>query len=768
MIPRSVMASTPALELLNRVQARIEVRHRDRQRRGVDLLEQILNDPGVLRCAVEVARHGRLRGMQIGLHRAVVAREQRQPRAQQTQLHVLAHEVALFGRREHRVRVIDAAHLDERLQLLADVRREAAPPGLPARLARRRGRLPGARGGVGLRLRVRREHFARERQRVDLRDRVVELDRKPREIRRRRGLQPFDILRDRLAHDDRLRALRRREPRIGVLQRDQRELRVAREQQLLARARQHLTDFLDHPRVAVARQILILLLQRGLRGLRVGELAFELRQLRIGLAHARERLFGLRAELGRLRVERLLPLGRVLIEAVDLAVQRIAADARRGRDHDDHEPERRARRAAPLLRFKRRKRLIRRRNGGRGRFGRDVFGIVGVCHARRHRCGCRRLIGLVGQRTKRADDALIARAGQRNPIKTECARGLDDPRMRRDEPGVLERVDLRFVQMLVRELLQIAHALRARHEPRVRRARQQRVHALPRADRRLRAHAPIRGDELDFGARLAQALGKPFAAAVAAHDQHALAGELRLAVERTRDLGEQALGIVVRLAAVVGRARRDHAMRGRGDAVPRERGDAARPDDADRQRMRPDRAEPRERVIDRVRRHEHDERIRVEPRERFGERRVVGERRDVDERKVEHVDARRRELRRERRRLSVGAREHRGERARRARHHAPPFCACALAATSASTIARAPCRSSASDTLRPSASASAAVAARACACAASTRAPSVVDTLPVRCSSPPRHTACAASGTSQLPPSARDTARSASTASALA
>jgi hypothetical protein len=193
---------------------------------------------------------------------------------------------------------------------------------------------------------VRDDRLARQRQRVDFRDRVVELDREAREVGRRRGLQLLDVLRERLAHRDGLGALRRREARVGILQRDQRELRVAGQLQLLARARQHLVDFLEHPRVAVARQVLVLLLQRLLGALRVGELAVELRELRVDLVRARERLFGLRPQLGRLRVERLLACDERSVEPVDFAVQRIAADARRAAEHDDDEPQRRAAAAA--------------------------------------------------------------------------------------------------------------------------------------------------------------------------------------------------------------------------------------------------------------------------------------------------------------------------------------------------------------------------------------------------------------------------------------
>ena len=72
-----------------------------------------------------------------------------------------------------------------------------------------------------------------------------------------------------------------------------------------------------------------MLLQRLLRGLRIGELAFELRNLRVGLMHRGQCLIGLDAQFVGLRVVRLLALHELLLGALHLAVERIAAHARR-------------------------------------------------------------------------------------------------------------------------------------------------------------------------------------------------------------------------------------------------------------------------------------------------------------------------------------------------------------------------------------------------------------------------------------------------------
>ena len=80
--------------------------------------------------------------------------------------------------------------------------------------------------------------------------------------------------------------------------------------------------------------------------------------------------------------------------------------------------------------------------------------------------------------------------------------------MGRDEHRALQLRLFADGQMVLREFAEIAHALGTRDEPcmpRVRFARQQRMDARPRADRRLRHEAPGSRDRLDFGVRFAQA-----------------------------------------------------------------------------------------------------------------------------------------------------------------------------------------------------------------------------------------------------------------------
>jgi hypothetical protein len=322
------------------------------------------------RRVVEIALERRVSRVQIGLQRGLVARQQGNTRRQQTQLQVLAHKVALVGRDQHRVGVVDAAHLHEARQLLGDARRERLPPHLPARLSGSRRHLRAISRRSGMRYGVRGDRFAVERQRVDLVDRVVELDGEARQIGGRRRLQLVDVLCNRLAHRQRLGTVRRSQTRVGTLQREQRELRITRQFQLLARAREHLRHFGEGPVVAIAREVGVLLLQRLLGLLRIGQLAFELRHLRIDPMHGRHRLVGLHGECSGLRVVGLLALGQLLIETDDLAIERNAAGhGCTSNDHDDKPQQRSARTAARLLRFVGREGGIGRQRCGRSRLG---------------------------------------------------------------------------------------------------------------------------------------------------------------------------------------------------------------------------------------------------------------------------------------------------------------------------------------------------------------------------------------------------------------
>ena len=122
------------------------------------------------------------------------------------------------------------------------------------------------------------------------------------------------------------------------MQREERKLGVAGQLQLLARRRQHLLDFGKGPVVAVARQIVVLLLQRLLRRLCVRELALQLRELRVDVMDGRERLVRLPAQFGRLRVDSLLTSGHARVEPIDLAIERIDAHTGRARHEHDKEP----------------------------------------------------------------------------------------------------------------------------------------------------------------------------------------------------------------------------------------------------------------------------------------------------------------------------------------------------------------------------------------------------------------------------------------------
>ncbi len=127
-------------------------------------------------------------------------------------------------------------------------------------------------------------------------------------------------------------------PRVGALQREQRELDVAGELQLLARARQDLLDFSEGPVVAIARQILILLLQRLALRLCVRELALELDDLRVDGLHGTRGLIGLGAQSGGLRVARLQALRELRVALIELAVEHEAAHARHHHDDHQHQP----------------------------------------------------------------------------------------------------------------------------------------------------------------------------------------------------------------------------------------------------------------------------------------------------------------------------------------------------------------------------------------------------------------------------------------------
>ena len=127
--------------------------------------------------------------------------------------------------------------------LVPDAARDLLQPDFPARLVRRGGDCGAVAGCIGMRGRRHDWRFAGERQAIDLVDGGVELDGQARQIRRWRGVQLVHVLRDGLADRHDLRTGRGRcKPGIGALQREERELDVAGQLQLLARARQDLFD----------------------------------------------------------------------------------------------------------------------------------------------------------------------------------------------------------------------------------------------------------------------------------------------------------------------------------------------------------------------------------------------------------------------------------------------------------------------------------------------------------------------------------------------
>ena len=83
----------------------------------------------------------------------------------------------------------------------------------------------------------------------------------------------------RAAHADELRLVSPAQALVGVLQRDQCAAHVAGQLQLLRGDGKRLLDLGQRPVVAVARQVLIQTLQRGLLALRFADLGFERTEL---------------------------------------------------------------------------------------------------------------------------------------------------------------------------------------------------------------------------------------------------------------------------------------------------------------------------------------------------------------------------------------------------------------------------------------------------------------------------------------------------------
>ena len=217
--------------------------------------------------------------------------------------------------------------------------------------------------------------------------------------------------------------------------------------------------------------------------------------------------------------------------------------------------------------------------------------------------------------------------------------------------------------MLLREFVQIAHAFGTGQQPRMRLARQQRVHARPAADRRLRHEAPISRDRLDFGAGFAQSGRR----AIRGRRRRARSARACLRASPRRATRSIAANSAFGVEACRSSSATDGGLitliRRRRDAVARQRLHAARPDYADRQRVRPDRSR-----CGRTRDRPHSA-TRTPPAhsarseaERRAQRRVVGNRGDVDQREFERGDAGGRELRDQLVRLTGRSRNHDRER----------------------------------------------------------------------------------------------------------
>src|SRR5688500_10829309 len=287
---RQAAALLRRLERANRREARRKIRKVVGDRRREQLPERVEQALHRLRARIEILAHPRLRGTQVGLVRRFLPAEDRRARRQQAQAQVLAKEVCLVGRDQRRGRPVADLEPHQRAQLLNDLS-ERAPPW---RLALNR----------RLWFRRRQALVLRERQRIDLRDRLVELQRDRRQVDERQRLQPIDVARQRATQRSQRRTVDPRELAVGELKRRQRRGNVAGQRELLVGYQQDLLDLVQRNVVARRREIAVQRLQRRLLRLRFREPRLEQRDLRLRFAQlAGEHAFPLarlrRRDLGR-------------------------------------------------------------------------------------------------------------------------------------------------------------------------------------------------------------------------------------------------------------------------------------------------------------------------------------------------------------------------------------------------------------------------------------------------------------------------------------